>query len=271
MWFEVSIISLLTLAIGRYKDSCNSYMLAWAFFVIIWVSTLFYQIYMGGESVLTIGGIVVFSLYLMWLSYEDYTLVPRLTSMVLFSGSFFVFFSAPGIKEYLIETVAIQTKYVISLFEIPTEIVTGPEGYQSKIIISNSVYNTYITFACTGFGAISGFIGLFISSKIGLFKKIAWSVSVALVVYILNIVRNVFVAFSYSFQLFHFDFLVSHLNISKPMISFYIAHTVISKSLSVAVIIGLLLMIAYIEPDIKRFLVVLIDKGVSDTKRVTTL
>ncbi len=132
-------------------------------------------------------------------------------------------------------------------------------GHKSGLLFSRMGhdYLTHIVLACTGLGTITIFLGLISSLSIPASRKYIACVVTTSLIYVLNILRNAFIAISFGEQWFQW-FVPSILFISgyddPRLVSFFIADRVISQSLTV-LIIGMLLLISIrIVPEITDLL-----------------
>ena len=128
-------------------------------------------------------------------------------------------------------------------------------GHKSGLLFSRvgHDYLTHIVLACTGIGTITIFIGLITSLSISLSRKAIACIVTTSLIYLLNILRNAFIAISFGEQWFHW-FVPSVLLITgyddPRLVSFFIADRVISQSLTVLVVGALLLISIRIVPEI---------------------
>ena len=128
-------------------------------------------------------------------------------------------------------------------------------GHKSGLLFSRvgHDYLTHIVLACTGIGTITIFLGLITSLSIPLSRKAIACIVTTSLIYILNILRNAFIAISFGEQWFHW-FVPSVLLITgyddPRLVSFFIADRVLSQSLTVLVVGALLLISIRIVPEI---------------------
>jgi len=128
-------------------------------------------------------------------------------------------------------------------------------GHKSGLLFSRAGhdYLTHIVLACTGIGTITIFLGLITSLSIPLSRKAIACIVTTSLIYILNILRNAFIAISFGEQWFQW-FVPSVLLITgyddPRLVSFFIADRVLSQSLTVLVVGALLLISIRIVPEI---------------------
>lgn len=210
-----------------FYDSKYSYI---SYFMIIFGGFL-YSIKLVTNNESLIQPIVLFAI----LSYVLYILVdrypdslPDLSKFIFVSSTILLFGYA--LSDQLINLVLSDTVYIIRRLGIDVYVESN------KIIHSNGLA-TQIVFACTGiesFAIIGGFVSTLnpLSNK----DKISILTLYVSVIYLLNIVRNVFISISYGYQLFDYSILYGVFGSSDPIISYYVSDHIISQPLSVVVI-----------------------------------
>lgn len=133
------------------------------------------------------------------------------TAAAIGGFSYFIFSEIPQLSTWLISTVTDQTVWLGSVFGVMiTRIdwnLVAVNGYKVEIIL-----------ACTAIESIALFMGI-IASVNAPAKRLASAFLLSVpVIYILNLIRNVFVVNAYGMMWF-----------GEPAMSFYIAHTIIAK------------------------------------------
>ncbi len=163
--------------------------------------------------------------------------------------------SLAPVRQFLTETVAAQVAVLVRALGYEPRLVDGMtvDGlqiaakeypYESTFVFyPNDQPLTYtVKLACTGLGSIAVFAGLISAVRAPLRRK-AWALAVAVpVIYVLNLVRNVFIAIGFGTQRFHvLPELVSLLFAveSEVMVSYYVADRVIAQSASVVALVGI--------------------------------
>jgi archaeosortase A (PGF-CTERM-specific) len=133
------------------------------------------------------------------------------------------------------------------------KVMEGPVyGYMSQIVFfqTDPTFITYIDIACTGIGSIALVWGIISVFNTGRKKKLAYMISAAIIIYILNLIRNVFIAIAFVEQWFAHPILqklalASGANGDK-LVSFVVAETFISQFLSaILLFIGLFIVVTY--------------------------
>tara|TARA_B110000116_G_C16754999_1_gene545330 strand:+ start:430 stop:1341 length:912 start_codon:yes stop_codon:yes gene_type:complete len=157
---------------------------------------------------------------------------------------------------FLINTVAQHVYFIIIGLGVDVILTDGPIiGHHSGLLFSreNHDYLTHIVLACTGLGSITIFLGLISSLSITPLRKLLAGSLVSISIYLLNLIRNAFIAIAFGEQWFQW-FISPVLFITQyddpRLVSFFIADRVISQSLTVLVIMALLLICIRIVPEI---------------------
>jgi archaeosortase A (PGF-CTERM-specific) len=159
----------------------------------------------------------------------------------------------PAVREFLIETVAAQTDWGLATLGYHPAFVTAPDtGYHNTFVFGD--FSTYIVWACTGMGSIAIFGGLIAAANADLGRKLrAFGLAVG-VIWILNLLRNVFVAAAAGHSWFDHPaatWLATDVaGVPAEHTSFWIAHTAISQSLSVLALVGITLLVVRRVPEV---------------------
>ncbi len=192
--------------------------ISWILFGIYWLSNVPY--YLGIEDYFNTGvmvaAFVTFSIFgASILKNNDETFV-RLTLIAAISSLIYFSFAETPLGKELIEVVARQTVSLASALGFDFNIYGDKIEYNGKVV--------QIILACTGIESISLFAGITIGTNSKLSNRVkAFLVSVP-VIYVLNLLRNVFIVAAYGGEWFGEN-------------SFYVAHHVISKVLATLALI----------------------------------
>lgn len=178
-----------------------------------------------------------------------------ITMITLFTiTSYFITVFIAPIRRLLIETVTEHTRYILSLrYEV--YVMDGPVyGYLSQIVFleTDPQLITYIDIACTGIGSMAlvwGIISVFDSSKA---RRVIYMLGSSLIIYILNLIRNVFIASAFAEQWFTHPVLQTLAFASgakeDKLVSFVVAETFISQLLSaILLFIGIYIIVTYTD------------------------
>lgn len=167
------------------------------------------------------------------------------------------FLTIEPLREWLVELVSSQTNAVIHLLGYDPEFTTARQnGYHSAFIFTDDAgheYYTYLVLACTGIGSMSIFGGLIAAVRAPIRRKLRAFVLAISVIWVLNIVRNVFIAVAFGnqwFQLFVGP-VTSLTGYSDPrMVSFFIADRVLSQLLAMGALVLILWMVVRDLPEL---------------------
>lgn len=192
--------------------------------------------------------------YLVWRGRE--TLFTLSRAVAIMGLVYLPFTTVPGLDQWAIETVASQTQWVITALGFEVALQAGPDhGYQSALVFTTGGerYVTHIVLACTGIGSMSIFAGLIAALDAPLKRKLK-AISLAVgVIYVLNIVRNVFIAVAFGKQWFQIlvDPVMTVTGYTDPgLVSFFIADRVLSQSLSVVALVGITWLVVRTVPEL---------------------
>lgn len=210
-----------------------------------------------GSPLYTIAAIILslFSVmygYIQGFTEEELHSSRSIATIIFVTGSvYFTSVTFEFIRKPLIEIVAKHVHSILSRW-YEVELTAGPiYGYTSELVFVNAdpVLITYIDIACTGIGSLAlvyGIISIFNSSRS---HKVMSYILSAVVIYILNIGRNVFIAVAFAEQWFAGIPMSGVLfggAESAELTSFVIAETVISQSISALLLfIGLFIVFEY--------------------------
>ncbi|SIQ92722.1 archaeosortase A, PGF-CTERM-specific [Haladaptatus litoreus] len=167
------------------------------------------------------------------------------------------FSSVEFLRQWLVEQVSFQTNFVIEALGYNPEFTVAKEnGYHSAFIFTDETghsYYTYLVLACTGIGSMSIFGGLIAAVKAPLRRKLkAFAVAIS-IIWVLNVVRNVFIALAFGNQWFQYfvDPIMSMVGYADPgMVSFFIADRVLSQMLAVVALVAILWLILRDLPEL---------------------
>ncbi len=228
---------------------------AWGVFAVFWLSVFPHFMFEVKSVVEGVGSLVAIpaSLYCGYLLVRGRESLLSLSSAVGVMGLlYFPTQAVPFIRQFLIEAVADQTYWGITLLGFSPDYTAGPVyGYQNKFVFDE--FATYIIYACTGIGSIAIFGGLIAATKAPLVRKLRSFALATGVIWVLNIIRNVFVAVAAGRQWFQHDAIVSAAGavagVEGPYVSFWVAHSVISQTLSVIALVGITWIVVHRLPE----------------------
>ena len=241
-------------AVGRRRYAVPVATGAWLTFSVFWFS-MFPYYYLDFQSPLyTVGSIV--AVPLCWL--VAYHLAMGRESLMLVSQAvglmglvYLPFMLYEPFERYLIELVTIQSHYGMELVGYSPGIEEGMNGYQSRFAFEG--YSTYIVLACTGIGSIAIFTGLIAATGADLRRKIAGISLAAGIIWILNIIRNVFVGLAAPLGWFDYPILHSLTALLAGegiRTSFFISHHLIAQTGAVIALVGIALLVIKLVPEV---------------------
>ncbi|MFB6311581.1 MAG: archaeosortase A [Salinirussus sp.] len=173
----------------------------------------------------------------------------------------------PIIRRTLIEVVTDQTAWLLAVLGYTPEVVAGltVDGlriaektypYESTFVFrgNHELPITYtIAMACTGIGSMAVFAAL-IGSVSAPWPRKARALLVSLpIIYVLNIVRNVFIAVGFGEQRFHIapELVMTVFGLSDPvMVSYIVADRIIAQGLSVIALVGITWLVVRELPEV---------------------
>jgi len=228
---------------------------AWGTFAVFWLSVFPHFMFEVKSVIEGVGSLVAIpaSLYCAYLLVQGRESLLTLSSAVGVMGLlYFPTQAVPWIRKLLIEAVADQTYWGITLLGFSPEYTTGPVyGYRNKFVFEG--FATYIIYACTGIGSIAIFGGLIAATKAPLVRKLRSFALAVGIIWVLNWIRNVFVAIAAGRQWFQHEAIVSVAGtvagVEGPHVSFWVAHSVISQTLSVVALVGITWIVVHRLPE----------------------
>ena len=235
---------------------------AWVLFSAFWLLLLprfAIEIKSPIETVLSALA-VLGSLYAAYLLYRGRDELLTLSRAVAVMGLIFLpFASVEFLRRGAVETVAAQVHAVILWLGYDPALVVGPNGYVSELDFHHGghVYATHIVLQCTGIGSMSIFAGLIASLDAPLDRKLRAMVPAVAIIYVLNIVRNVFIAVAFGNQWFQFlvDPVMAVTGYTDPgLVSFFIADRVLAQSASVVALVGITWLVVRTVPELLSLL-----------------
>lgn len=234
---------------------------AWLLFGVYWLTMVPYY-YADAQSPLqTVLALAALPLcaytgYLLW-SGRDSLFV--LTKAVALMGLIYLpAETIPFVRQWLIETTAVQTHYGMELLGYSPGLSEGAAGYESRFAFDPDETvtgrTTYIVLACTGLGSMAIFGGLIAAVAAPLRRKLAAFALAIGVIWLLNLVRNVFIGLATPWGWFQQDVVVSfvttYLGAEEARVSYLVAHNYVSQTLSVVALVGITYLVVKLLPEI---------------------
>ena len=242
---------------------------AWGLFALFWL-VLFphfafsQKSYVEGALSLIAVPACLYAGYLLWNGRETLFLLSRSTAIM---GLIYLPFETipavtvagtniPAPREMLIEIVAAQTGYMMSLFGSNPELIVGSQGYENTyefIAASGHIIQFRVVLACTGLGSIAIFAGLIGAVRAPLGRKLRGLAIAVPIIYGLNLVRTTFIGITFGEQLLHiypeavlFLFGAS----DEYLVSWFISDRILSQLLAVIALIGVTYLVVRELPEI---------------------
>ena len=245
-------LGLILLGTGFFlKEKKTASMLkiaGWVLFASFW-ATMPSFLYLSEEGDVFNAAVCVIGIYvLMYLAYHEWLSLRRNITVSCLNwiagGTFLagiIYFTIengiiPGLKDWLIETVAAQSTDLLHVFGV------NASRYDTLIVYNNAPVT--IIFACTAIQSLVLFVGMIGALPHVNMKRRALGLLVTVVpVYLLNLVRNAGVVFM----------------VGSGWVSFDIAHNVIGKIGSLIALILLLFLTFKITPELYDEIIGIID------------
>ncbi len=164
----------------------------------------------------------------------------------------------PFVRQWLIETTAAQTHTGMELLGHSPGINEGANGYYSRFDFDPDETvtgrTTYIVLACTGIGSMAIFAGLIAAVKAPLRRKLTGIALAVGIIWLLNLVRNVFIGLASPWGWFQQEWLVSfmttYMGAQPERVSFLVAHNYIAQTLSVVALVAITYLVVRIVPEV---------------------
>lgn len=245
---------------------------AWVLFGLFWFSLIHHFAFVQKSFIEGVGTVVAVpaclsAAALLWRGRDSLFVLTR--SVAVMGALLLPFEAVPFLRRVLIETVTVQTEFLINLLGFDPAVLSGttvdgrPIGAKEHPYRSTFLFRTEggapitltIKLACTGLGSIAIFAGLIAAVDAPFRRKLrAFAVSVP-VIYGLNLVRNVFITVAFGTQAMHLfpDAVMAAFAVDNPvMVSYYVADRVIAQTLSVVVLVGITWLVVRQLPETLR-------------------
>lgn len=272
----VMVVFLTGSALEFYDRDLARYVLVggWGVLALFWLASI-YQFVFDQKSITQ--GIAVLlgvpaSLYVGYLlaSGRDRLLVVSRAVAVMWA-IYLPFSSVPFLRDPLIRIVTDQTAAILSLLGAEFSVVVGnnfpadvsladpPTSYQRSFFFQfperNGGYNIVYTIqnACTGLGSMAIFGGLIAAVEAPLRRKAKALVAAIGIIWVLNIARNVFIAYTFGYQRLQLfpELVVSTFGLTTPLeVSYIVADRIIAQFLSVAALVGITYVVVMQLPEV---------------------
>ncbi|WP_053947659.1 archaeosortase A [Halolamina sediminis] len=257
-------------AVGDQLDTARTVSAsAWGLFALFWLLlfphfAFVHKSYVEGVLALVAVPACLYAGYLLWAGRDTLFLLSRSTAIM---GLIYLPFETipamtvgglriPAPRQVLIEIVAAQTGFMMSLFGSNPELIPGPQGYQNTyefVASDGQLLQFSVVLACTGLGSIAIFAGLITAVRAPLRRKLrALSVAVP-IIYGLNLVRTTFIGIAFGEQLLQIfpNLVLTMFGGSDPYrVSWYVSDRIISQLLAVVALVGVTYLVVRELPEI---------------------
>jgi archaeosortase A len=222
--------------------------LGWGLFTFFWATMPSFLYFSEGGDVFNAAVCIIGVYVLLYVAYHEWLSIKRsehVSCLNWMAGGTFlagiIYFTIengiiPGLKEWLIESVAAQTSDLLHLFGVNV-------SRTHELIVYNNVPVTII-FACTAIQSMVLFVGMIGALPNVRLKRKALGLLVTVVpIYFLNLIRNAGVVYM----------------VGSGMTSFELAHNVIGKTGSLLALIVLLFVTFKVVPELYDEIIGIID------------
>jgi archaeosortase A (PGF-CTERM-specific) len=246
-----------------------AFVVAWLVFGLFWLAAIYYFTVEQKSVIEGVGSIVAvpLSIYVGYLLARGRDSLFTLSRAVAVMGLIYLpAVTIPVVRQTFIETVTDQTAWVINLLGFQPEVVDGLyvgdyriadkiHPYESTFLYYDGDHPiTYtVRIACTGVGSIAIIGGVVAAVKAPLDRKLAALAVSVPIIYVLNVLRNVFISLSLgeqALQLFP-NVVMSLFALGDPrLVSYIVADRIIAQSLSVVALIAILWLVVRQLPEV---------------------
>ena len=236
---------------------------AWGLFAAFWLVLVPHFVFTQKSIVEGIGSIAAVPLsayagYRLYLGRDSLFVLTRavgIMGLLYLPFSYLPFVAANPARQFLVETVTAQTNLLLNAIGVEPTLVRGDGGYLNMFVFPGNIRPiTYsIIIACTGVGSMSIVAGLVLAVRAPLRRK-ARALAVSLpVIYVLNLLRNVFIATAFGQQRMQWfvDEITTAFGTSDPqMVSYYISDRLLGQFGSVIALVIIMWLIVRELPEV---------------------
>jgi len=246
-----------------------AFVVAWLVFGLFWLAAIYYFTVEQKSVIEGVGSIVAvpLSIYVGYLLARGRDSLFTLSRAVAVMGLIYLpAVTIPVVRQTFIETVTDQTAWVINLLGFQPEVVDGLyvgdyriadkiHPYESTFLYYDGDHPiTYtVRIACTGVGSIAIIGGIVAAVKAPLDRKLAALAVSVPIIYVLNVLRNVFISLSLGEQALQVfpNVVMSLFALGDPrLVSYIVADRIIAQSLSVVALIAILWLVVRQLPEV---------------------
>ena len=263
-WVVVGVFLLGMLADRRERRDLAHRVTAgaWALFAVFWLLLIhqFAVVHRSIVETVLVAAAVPLCLYVgrtLLAGRESLLVLSR--AVALMGLIYLPFQTSTPIRGFLIETVARQTAWLLDAVGLGNgmELIKDPEGstLRNTFWFPGTERASRVIFACTGIGSLAIFGGLIGAVRAPPRRKaVALAVSLS-IIWVLNIVRNAFIAAANGYAWFDHPALegpvMTAFGLSNPsLVSFYFADRVLSQSLALVALVGIAWLVSRWVPQL---------------------
>lgn len=261
-WVVIGVFLVGIVADWRSRDAARTITItAWALFGLFWLLMIPFFVFDHRSVVQAVLAAVAVPAC----AYVAYRLATGRDSLLILSravgvmGLIYLPFSVIAVfHDSLIEVVAAQTNAGLQLLGSTPAFETDDAGLQNTFAFSldsGETYATRIVFACTGIGSMAIFAGLIFAVRAPIKRRLAALVVAISTIWVLNIARNVFIAYSSGHQLFAYDALAGPVMWlfgldNSIRVSFFVADRILSQGLAVFALLAIAWVVVKLLPEL---------------------
>jgi archaeosortase A (PGF-CTERM-specific) len=273
-WVVLAVFLLgVALEYAGYPDRSRSvFVFAWVLFAGFWL-LLIYPWFAEDQSIIRGAGAtlaVPLSLLVAKAFYEGRESLATLSRAVAFMGLIYApVVMIPVLHDRLILIVVDHTEFLMNLigYDPPVVVELSEVGLDREISGKNSdLRNSFVFFpyedvsvtysivvACTGIGSMAVIAGLVAAVRAPLDRKLTALALTIPIIYVLNIVRNVFIGINYGHQYAQFfpDLTMTLFGVDNPVrVSYLWADRIIAQSMSVVAMLLIIWIVVRVLPEV---------------------
>jgi len=239
---------------------------AWVLFGVFWLSLIHYYAFESKSIVEGLGTLVAVpgSLYVGYVLAKGRDSLFVLSRAIAVMGLVFLPFEAiPLFRQFIVEVVTDQTEFLMNLLGFQPEVINGAAVAGESFDPYRNTFRfwpaedhaiTYtIRIACTGIGSMAIFAGLVGAVRAPLHRKLrALAVSLP-IIYVLNLIRNVFIGVSFGKQFLHVfpNAVMTLFATSDPYtVSYFVADRILAQVLSVVALVVITWLVVRELPEV---------------------
>jgi len=238
--------------------------IAWIVFAVFWLLLAPYYAFEARSYVEGILSIVavpacLYTAYLVWAQRQSLLIFSR--AIAVMGAIYLPFQTSPELSGATIEMVTVHAEWLMEALGYAPRVQTGEDGLRSIFVFGAPAdpghdLRTPVLLACSGIGSIAIVSGLIVSVDGPLRTKLASLAVVVPLIYVLNLVRIVFIVLAFSEQWFaSFDWLAAMLfGVEQTYLgSYYIADRVIAQLASVVALLCITWGLLHVLPQLTVF------------------